>query len=515
MRGSKKYILKLLTILFIGITVFFLIPGQSARADEGVGITGSFSTYEYKIVQGETIDTPLVNVIFVNKFDYEIKLKVYEFVPDGIGLGIGEQIITVEANSRADLPIVISASENTIPGEYSIYVKATLIQEEVQGKVNIGSEYALKAKLTVYGEAADLNIDIVDEVGEPISAVMNLYQITDAIRTPHSYSEDGTIIDRVIPGEYEVFAFWDEFLLASNKFTVAADDQYRETLVAQTVQIYGYVVSPVFVENSKTDLASANIKFVLHNIYKQLNNARVVLVVYKNGELLEQKDVFLYETLEVNRHDMGFNYVPAQGWDKAEYTFIIEFYVDEHDENGNITNSTLYATSLPAVLDVSGFSFKKISDFFNGRLILIVLLAALIVGIFLLIKYIVGRLKQPGAAIDAAPKSPIVPVSRKECPDCGGQGTLQCPVCEGKGKTLYESIEEECLYCDGIGEVVCGTCINPKHLIACPKCGGEKYITTDGHKSECTYCNGLGHIIDRQHAVYVDGAKLKLGKKNR
>ena len=500
-------------ILLISLASLLLIPGQKAIADEGVGITGSFSTYDYKIVQGETIDTPLVNVVLVNKFDYEIRLKIYEDTPDGISLNLSEEEVTIAANSRVDIPVVISAAEDSIPGEYSIYVRAKLIQEEVPGKVNIGSEYALKAQITVYGEAADLNIDIVDEVGEPIKAVMNLYQLVDDSRVPHAYSNNGILVDRVIPGDYEIFAFWNDYQLARYQFTVAADEQFQKTLVANTVQIYGYTVSPVFVENSKTELATANIKFVLHNIYKQLNNARVVLVVYKNDEVLEQKDVFLYETLEVNRHDMGFNYVPAQGWDKAEYKFVIEFYVDEQDDAGNIINSTLYATSLPAFLDVSGFSFKNLSDFFNGRLVLIILLAALLVGVFLFIKYIIGKLKQPGAA--GTPNPTISPVSKKSCPDCEGHGTILCPVCDGKGKTLYELIEEECLYCNGAGEVMCGTCINPKHLIACPKCHGEQHVLVDGRKSECTYCNGLGHIVDRQHAVHIDGVRLKLGKKNR
>ncbi len=513
MNYKRKFILKLLIIVFINIIAFAFSSGQNAQADEGIGITGSFSTFDYKIVQGETIDTPLVNVIFVNQYDHAISLQLYEDVPDGISLNIGEQIITIEANSRTDIPIVISAAEDTIPGEYEIYIKGKLILDLVEGKINLAPEYALHTTVTVFGEAADLDIDIVDEVGEPIRAVMNLYQVADGFRTPIDYSENGTLKERVIPGEYEIFAFWDDYQLANYKFTVSDGEQFQKTLTASTVQIYGFFATPVFVENSKNELATANIKFVLHNIYKELNNARVVLVVYKNDELLEKKDVFLYDNLEVNRHDMGFNYVPSQGWDKAEYRFLIEFYVDEHDEEGNIIKSTLYATSLPADLDVSGLSFKKLSQFFSERLLLIIILAVLIVGIFFLLKYITKRLKNPGSVPSDAPALKAVP--KNKCPDCQGEGKILCPACNGKGKTLYQSIEEDCLYCDGVGEVMCGTCVNPKHLITCPRCKGDKFVVSDGVNTECTYCNGLGHVVDRQHTIYVNGVKMKLGKKNK
>ena len=512
MKGIGK--VKLISILFLSICVFFLLSSPTL-ANEGVGVTGSFSTYEYKIVQGETIDTPLINVVFINNYDNAIKLRIYQDTPDGVNIHLDDEIVELEANSRIEIPVIITADEDAIPGEYDIYVRATLVKDVVQGRINIGSEFALKTKLTVFGEAADLDIDVVDVAGEPIEAVLNLYQISESgTMTPIAYSDKGTMVERVIPGDYEVIAFWNDLQLVRHRFSVADKEQYKETLVAETVQIYAYTISPVFVEGTDNELATANIRFILHNIYKQLNNARVVMLVYKDDKLLEEKDIFLYDTLEVKKHELGLHYVPAQGWQKAKYTFKLEFYVDQYDENGEITNSILYASSVPNVLDASGLTFKKMLEFFSPRLIIIVLIAGLLVGLFFLIKYLLKRMG--GAA--KLPETPAIPapaaVSKRNCPDCNGKGIMECPVCMGKGTTKYGAIEEECIYCSGIGKVSCASCVNPKHLIICPKCNGDKYTTEQEEQVDCTYCNGVGHVVARQYAKSINGVKLKLGKKS-
>jgi len=514
-KKSMEYVMKrkakILLVLMISFFSLFAFTDK-ASAEGSIGVTGTFSSYDYKIVQGETIDTPLLYIAFVNNYDYEVQLRLSQDTPDGVTIHLDEEIVTIAPNSNVKIPIVISAAQDAIPGEYDIYVRGRLIQEIVEGRINVGSEYALMTTITIFGEAADLEIDVVDIVGEPIRADMNLYQVTDGNMAPLAYSGNGQIAERVIPGKYTVFAFWDGYQLVKHEFEVATDEHYKKTLVAETVQIYGFFATPVFMEGSDTQLATANITFVLHNIYKQLNNARVVLVVYKDEEVLERRDIFLYDTLEVNRHELGLNYVPAQGWDKAVYKFVIEFYVDEHDENGEITNSTLYASSLPAYLDVSGLTFKKITAIFQSRILLLFILAGVIIGLFLLFKYLIGRAGNAGAG-DAV--KPIIPASKQTCPDCGGKGTIECPVCEGRGKTPYGNIEEECVYCDGLGEVMCAACINPKHLIVCPKCEGEKQVMINGQLHDCTYCNGLGSVVSRQYSKYIDGVRMKLGKKKR
>lgn len=68
----------------------------------------------------------------------------------------------------------------------------------------------------------------------------------------------------------------------------------------------------------------------------------------------------------------------------------------------------------------------------------------------------------------------------KECPRCGGDGTITCPRCNGKGyvstnedifddiKTIF--IKEEfvdCSNCDGDGE------------ISCARCGGNGVVADD------------------------------------
>ncbi|MEX1377150.1 MAG: hypothetical protein AB1Z23_06710 [Eubacteriales bacterium] len=501
--------LKSISIFLIAAMALFLLPA-TAYAKEGVGVTGSFSSYKYKVVQGERVDTPQVNVVFINNYNHSVQLKIYTDTPEGVTIPIDQEVVTVAANSRVDVPVVLIVAEDTLPGTYDIWVKAKLIEDIEEGRINIGSEFALKTKLTVLGEAADLDIDVVDEVGEPIKAIMNLYQIDpDGSRAPLAYSDRGHLVERVIPGEYEVLAFWNDYQLVKHNFTVAADEQYSKTLVAQTVQLYSFTAHPVFVEGTENELATANLRFILHNIYRELEDARVSLIVYKDDELLEQKDIFLYEKLEVKKHELGMYYIPSQGWDRAEYKFVLQFFVDEKDDNGNILDSKLYAESLPVTLDTSsGLTFKKLSEFFSPQMILIVILAAVLAGIFFLTKYLLQR------AGSSAPKSPIVPAPKAApalCPDCHGEEEVECPTCDGTGKTYYGSIEEECLYCSGVGKVVCATCVNPKQLIVCPRCNGNSKV--DGE--ECSYCNGLGHVLSVQYARYKGDIKMKLGKKKR
>ena len=501
--------IKIFTIFLI-VASAFLLTSYDTKAVEGVGVTGTFSAYKYKVVQGERVDTPYVNVVFVNHYNEAVRLQIYTDTPDGVTIPIDQEIITVQPDERVDIPVVVIVAEETLPGTYDIYVKAKLLKEIDPGRINVTSEFALKTQLTVLGEAADLDIDVVDEIGEPINAIMNLYQVDNGSKAPLAYSEKGRLVERVIPGDYEVVAFWNDYQLVKHDFSVVTDEQYRKTLVAQTVQIYAFVAHPVFVEGTDNQLATASLRFVLHNIYRELENSRVSLVVYKDDELLERRDIFLFENLEVKQHELLTTYTPAQGWERAEYKFVLEFYVDTEDENGNVVNSQLYTTSLPAILDTSGgLSFKTISQFFSGQVILMVLLAAVLAGIFFLTKYLLKR------AADAVPKTPGVPVPKNApaalCPDCHGEEEVECPICTGTGKTYYGAIEEECLYCSGVGRVVCATCINPKQLIVCPRCNGNGKV--DGE--ECTYCNGLGHVIGIQYARYKGDIKMKLGRKKR
>ncbi len=509
------YRLKLLIILLLMVCSFVsIVTPVSADTDEGsIAVTGSFSSYQYKIVQGETIDTPLINIIFINKYAHKVNLEIYQDAPEGITIDLPPEIITIDAYSRIDLPVVISAAEDALPGEYDIYIRAKLIQETEKDGITVGSEFALKTKLTVFGEAADLEFDVVDVAGKPIRAIMNLYQVENGTMTPMTYSDTGMLTERVIPGTYDILAFWDNYQLVRHTFSVTADQFYQKTLIAETVQIYAFSATPVLVENTDDQLATADIRFVLHNIYEDLEDCRVVMLVYKNDKLIEERDIFLFQTLEVKRHSLGFNYVPAQGWEQAEYKFMLEFYVDEKDENDNVINSLLYAKSNESILDVSsGISFKNIAGFFNLSLILYVLFAGLLAGIFFLIK---SLLKKSPTASQPAPATPPKIIPGKECPDCHGEEKVTCPVCEGKGHTMYGSIKEECLYCSGVGEVMCAACVNPSHLIECPKCGGEGSIIETGGSKDCTYCNGLGNIVSRKYAKYSGGVRMKLGKKQK
>lgn len=486
---NKRYKAKILIILAFSFCASFFFAGN-ALADGGVAITGSFSTYIYKIVQGETIDTPQVNAVFVNNSDKRITLNLSYKTPEGVTILLADTVISVDPHNSRNVPIVIKTDMNAVPGEYDITFSG-----ELQTDAIVNPLYTLTTQLTVFGEAADIDIDIVDVKGDPIKAVMNLYHIIDGSKSPLAFSTNGKLVERIVPGDYEIIAFWNDIQIASKQFSVVSEEKLKETIVAQTLQIYNYAVLPVYMQTNENEVVTVNIAFELNNIYQELENVRIVLGAYINDELLEEKTMYNISNLEIGRQDFSFHYTPAQGWNRSKYKFVIDVYSDDINENDDVTSSTLYATSQPQYVDVSnGISLAAIKNFFTPKVLFFLGLILALIGIVVLAKKILSKSgARAGASVatEAATIKTIAPrpkvakttgkpkiggASSRHCPDCAGRGTILCPVCEGKGTTLYSGIAEECIYCNGIGEVICSRCISKKYTNVCLKCNGDGSI---------------------------------------
>lgn len=83
------------------------------------------------------------------------------------------------------------------------------------------------------------------------------------------------------------------------------------------------------------------------------------------------------------------------------------------------------------------------------------------------------------------------------CPNCSGNGELECPECGGEepicpncgGEGTVDN--EECTECDGEGTIICDTCQN------------EGVV-------ECEECNGEGTIFEEEVNYHIDDLKITL-----
>lgn len=110
------------------------------------------------------------------------------------------------------------------------------------------------------------------------------------------------------------------------------------------------------------------------------------------------------------------------------------------------------------------------------------------------------------------------------CKKCNGDGEIQCPVCEGRGKVLkpceicngtgYTRVKcpvcngvdsEACERCSGKGDVEAECPVNaePEEFITCKKCGGNKKIT-------CPECNGNKIIAAKDFRFYFNSTGIDI-----
>lgn len=114
-----------------------------------------------------------------------------------------------------------------------------------------------------------------------------------------------------------------------------------------------------------------------------------------------------------------------------------------------------------------------------------------------------GSLPDPGVkppVPDPNAGTPEDPAVAKPCPDCGGQGSVQCTKCEdGEVESKCPKCKEgkvKCATCKGTGKGACSCNGDPK----CGLCGGTgKYFCDDctsGNKT-CPKCDGARKVVEK------------------
>ena len=344
----KKILLKQLVIIplfaffILSLTLVFTVQAQG-----GFGVSGSFQNYEYKVVPGESVDASGVNVVLFNHYDVDIDVSIELNGPEGVDFLTDISEVSIDANDNVELPIGLSVDETATPGDYDIGFSASVIQDEVEG-ISVTGAAELSTSLIVMGEAADLQIAIQDYAEDPIESTLKLYRVVDGSLDPVAEAIDDGLTERLVPGDYRLIAYLDNYEIAKRNITLEDGDDVNETLTAQTIFLRSLSVTPRFSSESD-EFRNVRLDYEIVNIHEPIENTSLRLNVALDGTPVDDEIQVTLPYLPEGSYQNSMMYVPPEGWESGEYTFTLQAESDEID-------GTAEAVSLAEsrIVDMSG-----------------------------------------------------------------------------------------------------------------------------------------------------------------
>lgn len=339
------------------ILTFLLSVGliQTVQANGGFGVSGSFSNYHYRLVPGETIETPGVNVVFFNNYDIDIEVELSPNGPSGVTFLLDDLIVAIPANTSLSIPIGISVEENAVPGEYTLGLSARVIPQTVSGIQVVGAA-ELRTRLSIFGEAADLRVDSFDVMGNIFTLNLRLFRVDGNTLAPVDESNTGILERRYVPGLYRLFAYFDGVEVFRTDITLEDQDVILKEIIASTVFIDNFTVIPQFTDpDDISTFTTARMRYSIRNIYEPptgpLQDIRLGMrVIYLDNDLgISEEAVIPF--LPALSFDGSFTFSPPGGWRAGLYEFQLFAYLGEF-ENLDEADTLLLATSRLRDLDV-------------------------------------------------------------------------------------------------------------------------------------------------------------------
>ncbi len=333
-RGARQ-----LAPLAAFLVLSLLLP-PAVSAQGGLALSGSFYRQDFKVPQGASIESPDVYVVVFNNSGSDMNVRLASEAPPGVELVLSESQFRLPAGQQKKVTVAVKVSEAAAPGEYQLRVTAEALGEGVGIKL-LGAA-GQTAKLTVTGEAASVEVVALTPDGSPLPARVTLYRQTTGARLSVAYSDTGSLKVRVAPGEYIAEAYMDGSKIAEERFRIAANESKRIVLQAKTVYFEGFSVVPNYSAETKK-LVFAEVVYTVNNLFQPFPQAKVVLKVTKEGSLLDEVGLITLAPLEKGRVELSYNYIPKEGWQKAEYRFKLELWIE----------GKLYTSSKEEVLDLA------------------------------------------------------------------------------------------------------------------------------------------------------------------
>jgi hypothetical protein len=332
----KRGILSLaLLALMLFLSLASALAPMPAKAQVSIAITGSFYSHVFEIPRGSSMSGPGIYVIVSNLGSEEFETTMRYEVPEGVTISFSHGQFVMPPGTQQKVLVRVEVGPDVVADSYpdGLKVIAEAYRPNTPGLQPMGSA-AQVASLTVSGESASVVVNTAGTDGQPVTGVtIRLFRVVDGRNYEVAYSSGtGTLEAKVVPGDYVAEAYSSstgEPMCDPVTFAVAADELKTVTLTVQrAISFQGFAVNPQ--DDADTGkLAYAQIVYTIANLYQEMNNTQVKMVVSLNGVELQTLSVLPPITLPLGSTPGLYNYVSTDGWQKGLYGFKLQLYVGD------------------------------------------------------------------------------------------------------------------------------------------------------------------------------------------
>ncbi len=303
-----------------------LLPLTSAEAGGGLGLSGSFYRQDFVVPQGSAVNGPEDSLVVFNSGDSPLLVRMTSVAPTGVELIFSVPEFTLPASGRQSVAVAVRVGLEVTPGVYEVTAKAESYRDGATG-IQIAGGVAQTARLTVLGEAGQVNVRALSPEGAPLVASVRLFRLSNGQQRGIGSSDTGVLDLKVAPGDFLAALYVGGEKRAEETFSVAANEVRNVNLTAATVYFETFSVVPAY-ETASGKLAFLKIVYTVRNLYGPVSKAEVTLRVTRDGQPLENVPLASLGPLEVGRVSLNYSYIPAGGWVPGKYGFTLALDID-------------------------------------------------------------------------------------------------------------------------------------------------------------------------------------------
>ncbi len=314
------------------LTIFILLLSAAALAggEETISLAMTGSLYALspvEVPQGGVVNSSEFYVVVFNHGRAPVNVSLEYEAPRGIVLEFSPSAarrgIMIPPGGYVKVLVAIRVLPDTLPGTYTVYVKAVPHVERREGLVVIGAGLAQRFEVRVTGEAASLTVVALDPGGRVArNALIRLYREHGG-RMVSIVDSYGMLVARVVPGSYVVKAYLAGEEAASAAVSLGPGESRRINLTLRIAYFELFHVSPLTRDG---EIIGLRVQAILKNLYRPLADANVVLVIERDGTVFDEYYVMRSSTLPEGRNEFRLDYVPATPFTPGNYTVYMAVY---------------------------------------------------------------------------------------------------------------------------------------------------------------------------------------------
>ncbi|WP_423792656.1 hypothetical protein ACPB8Q_00140 [Methanocaldococcus indicus] len=288
---------------------------------EGIGITGNILSSSFEIPAGGDVSGGYIR--FYNPSDSPINIHMEYYIKpetNKIHVLFSENNFTLKPKEGKSVYITIKVDNDCVPGKYIVQIvgEAYKTTENRKGTIILPAA-GTNIKVNVLGEYSYVSIYTKDKNGNNVACKILLYNKDNQLIATN---DTGILKKKVVPGEYLTKAILLGNILNETKFTVKPYENKTVILIVNTVSIPIFKVVPI---NSSRSIKYFYIYSLIDNMYKPLDNVKLVLNVYKNKKLIDKIDIANIYQLPIGKYEYKYNYIP-NNFSNGIYSFQLELY---------------------------------------------------------------------------------------------------------------------------------------------------------------------------------------------